>query len=64
MKRITLFVLSTLSTVVLLFGYSTSTSGPLATSSPTSVVSNPPISSSGSSSGSSTGTTSSGSTDG
>ena len=34
MRRIALLVLSTLSALVLLFGYSTSTSGPLATSAP------------------------------
>jgi uncharacterized protein with FMN-binding domain len=39
MKRISLWALSTLSAVVLLFGYSTSTSGPLATSETTSVQS-------------------------
>jgi uncharacterized protein with FMN-binding domain len=39
MKRIMLWVLSTLSALVLLFGYSTSTSGPLATSEKTSVQS-------------------------
>jgi uncharacterized protein with FMN-binding domain len=39
MKRIVLWFLSTLSAVVLLFGYHTSTSGALATSSPSSVVS-------------------------
>lgn len=38
MKRLTLWILSTVSVVVLLFGYHTSTSGALATSSPTSVV--------------------------
>jgi uncharacterized protein with FMN-binding domain len=38
MKRITFWILSTLSAVVLLFGFHTSTSGPLATSSATSVV--------------------------
>lgn len=62
MRRIALFVLSTLSTVVLLFGYSTSTSGPLATSAPTSIQSEPVTSSSGSTSGStSSGGTTSGS---
>ena len=38
MKRIVLWFLSTLSAVVLLFGYHTSTSGALATSAPSSVV--------------------------
>ena len=51
MRRIVLWVLSTLSVLVLLFGYSTSTSGVLATSAPTSVYS----SDSGSAGGSSTG---------
>ena len=50
MRRIILWVLSTLSVLVLLFGYSTSTSGVLATSAPTSVYS----SASGSNGGSST----------
>ena len=50
MRRIVLWVLSTLSVLVLLFGYSTSTSGVLATSAPTSVYS----SASGSNGGSST----------
>jgi uncharacterized protein with FMN-binding domain len=67
MRRIALFVLSTLSTLVLLLGYNTSTSGPLATSAPTSIQSGPITSSPGSTSGStssgspSTGGTSSGS---
>jgi len=52
MKRITLWVLSTLSALVLLFGYSTSTSGPLATNPPISIESS---ASSGSSSGTSSG---------
>jgi uncharacterized protein with FMN-binding domain len=39
MRRIVLWGLSTLSVSVLLFGYSTSTSGPLATTSPSSVYS-------------------------
>jgi uncharacterized protein with FMN-binding domain len=39
MRRITLWVLSTLSALVLLFAYSTSTSGPQATSNPTSIYS-------------------------
>jgi len=38
MKRITFWVLSTLTAVVLLFSYSTSSSGPLATTAPTSIV--------------------------
>jgi uncharacterized protein with FMN-binding domain len=38
MKRLTFWILSTISAVVLLFGYHTSTSGALATSSATSVV--------------------------
>ncbi len=50
MRRIALFLLSTLSTLVLLFGYSTSTSGPLATSAPTSIQSGATTSSSGSTS--------------
>ena len=62
MRRIALFLLSTLSTLVLLFGYSTSTSGPLATSAPTSIQSEPVTSSSGSPSGSTSGSTSSGGT--
>ncbi|MCW2790702.1 MAG: hypothetical protein JWP56_3005 [Aeromicrobium sp.] len=39
MKRIVTAILSTITILVLLFGYHTSTSGPLATSSSTSVVS-------------------------
>ena len=39
MKRIVFWALSTLSATVLLFGYSTSTSGPLATSASSSVIS-------------------------
>src|SRR6478735_5799954 len=39
MRRITLWVLSTLSALVLLFAYSTSTSGPQATRAPSSVYS-------------------------
>jgi uncharacterized protein with FMN-binding domain len=39
MRRISLWVLSTLSTVVLLFAYSTSTSGPQTTSAPSSIYS-------------------------
>ena len=38
MKRLTYWILATASVVALLFGYHTSTSGALATSSPTSVV--------------------------
>ena len=37
MKRITYWALSTVSALVLLFGYHTSTAGPLATASSTSV---------------------------
>ncbi len=59
MRRIALFVLSTVSTVVLLFGYSTSTSGPLATSAPTSIQSSPTTSSSGSTGSSTSGSSSS-----
>jgi uncharacterized protein with FMN-binding domain len=61
MKRIVLFGLSTLSSLVLLFGYSTSTSGPLATSSQTAIVSSPATttSSSSRSSGSSSSSSSS-----
>ena len=55
MRRIVLWVLSTLSVLVLLFGYSTSTSGVLATSAPTSVYSSDSGSAGGSSTGSSTG---------
>ncbi len=58
MKRIVIWALSTLSALVLLLGYSTSTSGPLATSAPTSVR---PATSSASG-GTSSGSTSSGST--
>jgi uncharacterized protein with FMN-binding domain len=39
MGRIVLWFLSTLTVVVLLFGYSTSTSGPAATTAPTAIVS-------------------------
>ena len=39
MKRIALWLLSTVSVLVLLFGYHTSTEGSLATSAPTSIVS-------------------------
>ncbi len=56
MRRIALWVLSTLSALVLLFGYSTSTSGPQATSAPTSIYSS---SSSGSSSSGTSGSDSS-----
>jgi uncharacterized protein with FMN-binding domain len=59
MKRITLWVLSTLSIVVLLFGYHTSTSGPQATGSSTSVHSTAPIGASGASSEPTTGSESS-----
>ncbi len=52
MKRITFWALSTLSAVVLLFGYSTSTSGPLATGSATSIQSGAAITSSSDTSGS------------
>ena len=58
MRRILFWLLSTVSVLVLLFGYSTSTSGPTALSSPTSIVSgstsprsSPPSSSSSSSGG-------------
>ena len=54
MRRISLWVLSTLSTLVLLFGYSTSTSGPQPTTPPSSAYS-----SSSSSGNSSSGTSSS-----
>jgi uncharacterized protein with FMN-binding domain len=47
MRRITLWALSTLSALVLLFGYSTSTSGPQATTPPSSVYSSGTTSSSG-----------------
>jgi uncharacterized protein with FMN-binding domain len=65
MRRISLWVLSTLSALVLLFAYSTSTSGPQATSAPSSIYSSS-ASSSGSATGSSapskgSGTSSSGS---
>jgi hypothetical protein len=53
MRRIVLWVLSTLSALVLLFGYSTSTSGPLATEPQSSIESSPTISSSGTASGAS-----------
>jgi uncharacterized protein with FMN-binding domain len=56
MRRIVLWVLSTLSVLVLLFGYSTSTSGVLATKAPVSVYS----SASGSTGSTSTGSTSTG----
>jgi uncharacterized protein with FMN-binding domain len=67
MRRISLWVLSTVSVIVLLFGYHTSTAGPLATSAPSSLesgASSGTVSSgsSGSSSGSSSTSTSSGST--
>jgi len=59
MKRIVLWLLSTVTTVVLLFGYHTSTAGPAATS-----VLAPPVagSSSSSSTSSDTGSTTSGTT--
>jgi uncharacterized protein with FMN-binding domain len=62
MRRITLWVLSTLSALVLLFSYSTSTSGPQANSAPSSLYSssNPGSSSTGSGSGDGSGSTSSG----
>jgi uncharacterized protein with FMN-binding domain len=62
MRRISLWVLSTLSALVLLFSYSTSTSGPQATSAPSSLYSssNPGSSSTGSGSGDGSGSTSSG----
>ncbi len=71
MRRLTFWILSTVSAVVLLFGYHTSTSGALATSSATSVVAGgngvTPVTGSStstddtSSGGSSSGSTSSGS---
>jgi uncharacterized protein with FMN-binding domain len=66
MKRITLWVLSTLSALVLLFSYSTSTSGPQATSAPSSLYSSstPGSSSTGSGSGNSSGSNPSGSSSG
>ena len=51
MRRIVLWVLSTASVLVLLFGYSTSTAGPLATSTDTTVRSAPAASSTGGSTG-------------
>ena len=54
MKRIVLFGLSTLSSLVLLFGYSTSTSGPLGASSQTAILGTPATTSTGKSSSSST----------
>lgn len=60
MKRILLWLLSTFSVLVLLFGYHTSTSGPAALSSSTSIISGSTYpSSSGSSSSSSSGSSSS-----
>jgi uncharacterized protein with FMN-binding domain len=50
LKRIVLWLLSTVSVVVLLFGYHTSTSSTLATSAPTSIVSGATGGSTGSSS--------------
>ncbi|MCW2848182.1 MAG: hypothetical protein JWR90_2156 [Marmoricola sp.] len=61
MRRISLWVLSTLSVLVLLFGYHTSTSGPQATGSQTSIYSSGSGSSGSGSSGSGSG--SSGSSD-
>jgi len=55
MKRIVTAILSTVTVVVLLFGYHTSTSGALATSSDTSVVSELPRPSSGATTDSGTG---------
>jgi uncharacterized protein with FMN-binding domain len=52
MKRIVLFGLSTLSSLVLLFGYSTSTSGPLGASSQTAILGTPATTSTGKSSSS------------
>jgi uncharacterized protein with FMN-binding domain len=62
MKRISLWVLSTLSVLVLLFGYHTSTSGPQATSAQTSIYSSSSTSS-GSTSGGSSSSTGTGSAD-
>jgi uncharacterized protein with FMN-binding domain len=66
MRRISLWVLSTLSTVVLLFAYSTSTSGPQTTSAPSSIYSSSTGSSGGAAGSSapseSSGTSSPGST--
>ena len=64
MKRIVLWVLSTLSVLVLLFGYHTSTSGPLATATPPAVLSSGSGSGSGAGSGSSNGSSGSGSSNG
>jgi uncharacterized protein with FMN-binding domain len=61
MKRISLWVLSTLSALVLLFGYSTSTSGPQATSAPSSIHASATTGSSGTSESSGTGSSSGGS---
>jgi uncharacterized protein with FMN-binding domain len=62
MRRITLWGLSTLSVLVLLFSYSTSTTGPQATSAPSSLYSSstPGSSGTGSGSGSSSGSTDTG----
>jgi uncharacterized protein with FMN-binding domain len=62
MRRISLWVLSTLSALVLLFSYSTSTSGPQATSAPSSLYSSstPGSSGTGSGGGNGSGSTSSG----
>jgi uncharacterized protein with FMN-binding domain len=67
MKRLTFWILSTVSAVALLFGYHTSTSGALATSSATSVVAGgngvtPVTGSSDTSGNTSSGNTSSGNT--
>ena len=61
MRRISLWVLSTLSVLVLLFGYSTSTAGPLAAGAASSAESGP-TAGSGTTSGSTSGSTASGST--
>jgi uncharacterized protein with FMN-binding domain len=61
MKRIAIWILSTLSALVLLLGYSTSTSGPLATSAPTSVRSATSTTSGSVASGTTSGSTTSGS---
>jgi len=58
MRRISLWVLGTLSSLVLLFGYHTSLAGPMATSSPTSVRSGSFSASSTSGSGSGSASTS------
>jgi uncharacterized protein with FMN-binding domain len=68
-KRIVLWFLSTLSAVVLLFGYHTSTTGALATSAPSSVVSGTtagvtPVTGSTGNAGSTSGSSGSGTTSG